>query len=62
MHSLIIKVIVIVSVIVINILGQDTEPEDLSIRAKVVEKINEIAELYGLGDESDTSQPMPDCK
>lgn len=28
----------------------------------MVEKINEIAELYGLGDESDTSQPIPDCK
>lgn len=43
-------------------LGNDTEPEDLSIRTKVVDKINEIAELYGLGDESDTSQPIPDCK
>lgn len=43
-------------------LGHDTEPEDLSIRTKVVDKINEIAELYGLGDESDTSQPIPDSK
>lgn len=43
-------------------LGNDTEPEDLSIRTKVVDKINEIAELYGLGDESDTSQPIPDSK
>jgi len=45
----------------IIILGHDTEPEDLSIRAKM-EDNNEIAELYGLGDESDASQPVPDCK
>ncbi|XP_022162662.1 E3 ubiquitin-protein ligase UBR5 isoform X4 [Myzus persicae] len=37
--------------------GQDTEPEDLSIRANVAEKLNEITEFFGLGDESDTSQP-----
>ncbi|XP_022162661.1 E3 ubiquitin-protein ligase UBR5 isoform X3 [Myzus persicae] len=36
---------------------QDTEPEDLSIRANVAEKLNEITEFFGLGDESDTSQP-----
>lgn len=47
---------------IILIKGHDTEPEDLSIRTKVVEKINQIAELYGLGDESATSQPIPDCK
>lgn len=47
---------------IIQILGQDTEPEDLSIRANVVEKLNETTEFFGLGDESDTSQPIPECK
>jgi len=47
---------------IIQILGQDTEPEDLSIRANVVEKLNEISEFFSLGDESDTSQPTPECK
>lgn len=46
----------------IIILEYDTEPEDLSIRTKVVDKINENAELYSHGDESDTSQPISDCK
>lgn len=55
-------IVVVLWVYFITILGHDTEPEDLSIRAKVVDKINEIAELYGLGDESDTSQPVPECK
>lgn len=45
---------------IILTLGQDTEPEDLSVRANVVE--NEISELFGIGDESDTSQPIPECK
>lgn len=59
MHFLLVLVLLIYIILTV---GHDTEPEDLSIRAKVVEKINEIAELYGLGDESDTSQPIPDCK
>jgi len=45
---------------IIQIVGQDTEPEDLSIRANVVG--NEIPEFFSLGDESDTSQPTPECK
>ncbi|VVC25628.1 Hypothetical protein CINCED_3A013222 [Cinara cedri] len=40
----------------------DTEPEDLSIRTKVVDKINEIAELYGLGDDSDISPSIPEAE
>lgn len=44
------------------ILGHDTEPEDLSIRTKVVDKTSEITELYGLGDESNTSLSVSDCK
>lgn len=28
----------------------------------MVDKISEIAELYSFGDESDTSQPVSDCK
>jgi len=47
---------------IILILGQDTEPEDLSIRANVVEKFNEMTEFFGIGDESDTSQSIPECK
>ncbi|XP_001947833.2 E3 ubiquitin-protein ligase UBR5 isoform X3 [Acyrthosiphon pisum] len=39
---------------------QDTEPEDLSIRANVV--ANEIPEFFNLGDESDTSQPTPESE
>lgn len=42
------------------ILEHDTEPEDLSIRAKVMERINELNVLLSAGDESDTSQPIPD--
>ncbi|XP_025408185.1 E3 ubiquitin-protein ligase UBR5 isoform X3 [Sipha flava] len=38
----------------------DTEPEDLSIKAKVIERMNELNVLFGPGDESDTSQPIPD--
>lgn len=42
------------------ILGHDTEPEDLSVRAKVIERMNEMNVLFGPGDESDTSEPIPD--
>lgn len=44
------------------ILGHDTEPEDLSIRTKVPEKLNDISDLYSFGDESDTSQSIPDSE
>jgi hypothetical protein len=47
---------------IIIILGHDTEPEDLSIKAKVIERMNELNVLFGPGDESDTSQPIPDSK
>jgi len=54
--------LVLLTYCIILTVGHDTEPEDLSIRTKVVEKGNEIIEYYGLGDESDTSLPIPDCK
>ncbi|XP_050433400.1 E3 ubiquitin-protein ligase UBR5 isoform X2 [Adelges cooleyi] len=38
----------------------DTEPEDLSVRPKIVEQLNEIASVYGSGDDSESSQPIPD--
>lgn len=60
MRSLI-MIVLLISCIILT-LGHDTEPEDLSIRTKVVEKANEIIEYYGLGDESDTSLPIPDCE
>lgn len=60
MRSLI--MLVLLTYCIILTVGHDTEPEDLSIRTKVVEKGNEIIEYYGLGDESDTSLPIPDCK
>lgn len=41
------------------ILGHDTEPEDLSIRPKVAEKMSEKPDFIY---ESDTAQSIPDCK
>jgi len=46
---------------IIQILGQDTEPEDLSIRSNVVEKYNEI-NFFGLDDTLEAQLPTSECK
>lgn len=54
-------ILLILLICIIQILGQDTEPEDLSIRSNVVEKYNDI-NFFGLDDIIEAQLPTSERK